>query len=651
MTALAGIIEAESDAEAARLVGLMLDAQALYGPHSRGLTTVESSAFGRCLYRTLPEDAYDRQPLFASPITFVADVRIDNREELARSFPIENPSELSDSRLFFKAYWSWGLKFLDRVVGDFAAAIWNSAAGELTLVRDASGQRPLHYLAGRGLTAFASVPQGLAALPQVGTSLNHAALTEFVADIPRRGASSYFDHIRRVEPGQVVTIRGERITRHFYARRPSRELRLPSEAQYVEAYRELLDQAVKARLRGAGECVASHLSGGLDSSAVASTAARILAREGGRVIAFTSGPREGFERRAVRDRIADETALAGTVAARYNNMEHVTVRSRSRSLLSLTARDALRYAEPLGLPFNQTWWSAIHDEARERGLRVLLTGENGNWASSAGAVATLSEFIHRRRFATWAREAASLLGQGPRVRGLLIGSFAPWLPRPLWKWLYRRTYGRDASAVGVQLLAAGEKSSRAASLADDARRARPERSEYAERWRAMQATDPGNFRKGVLAGWGLDERDPTADRRLIDFCFSVPPEILVGRGSTRRLARLALADRVPAEVIHGPRGYQAADWFEQVDRPSLCAEVERLRALPRRSGSIFDFDALLALAESWPEDGWEQASVVQSYRLGLLRAIAAANFEAGIATQSRATPDALAVAGADGYAG
>ncbi len=41
------------------------------------------------------------------------------------------------------------------------------------------------------------------------------------------------------------------------------------------------------------------------------------------------------------------------------------------------------------------------------------------------------------------------------------------------------------------------------------------------------AMDWGEYRKGVLGGWGLDKRDATADTRLIEFCLSLPLDLLL----------------------------------------------------------------------------------------------------------------------------
>src|SRR5439155_11182972 len=94
---------------------------------------------------------------------------------------------------------------------------------------------------------------------------------------------------------------------------------------------------------------------------------------------------------------------------------------------------------------------------------------------------------------------------------------------------------------------------------------RPWRDGIALRLASINWIDPGNYNKGTLGGWGIDVRDPTADRRLIEFCLSVPTEQFFRGGVLRALGRDALADRVPPEVLNETRrGLQAADWHEGV---------------------------------------------------------------------------------------
>jgi asparagine synthase (glutamine-hydrolysing) len=212
-----------------------------------------------------------------------------------------------------------------------------------------------------------------------------------------------------------------------------------------------------------------------------------------------------------------------------------------------------------------------------------------------------------------------------RLRGVLACSVGPWVPSGIMSSLRDISAGDGRLASSKSLISpewqanlAGASELRPASI-DGSRRTR---------WKMLQQRESGNYRKGTLARWGVDERDPTGDRRLAEFCLSLPPEQLLKGGVNRYLARSALADRLPADVINAPRGYQFADWYENVDRAGLLRLVDRASA---GAGDVLDLPRLRALAESWPLDGrWDSLAVIYAYRLTLLRGLAAGAFAAEV---------------------
>lgn len=625
MTALAGYWGFDGQSDSAAAVAAMLAAQSGYGPHDQSSRVAGGAALGRGLYRLTDEDRFDRQPLVhPDGWVMVADVRIDNRDELSGPLGAGPIAEMSDSELAFRAYDKWGERLVDHVIGDYALAIWDPRRERILLVRDPTGQRPLHYHLGANFVAFASMPVGLHALAGVPSALDRHQLTEFVADIPRSGTATFFEGVARVEPGHVTTLtRGGAASRNYW-HMPTSEIRFARQSDYVEAFREQLDRATRARLRGAGSLVGAHLSAGLDSSAVAATAARLLGADGA-VLALTSAPRSGFDGPVPRGRIADESPFAAATAALYPNMEHQSVRSEGRSPLALLARDPALFEEPMGLPCNQVWWTAVNDVARARGVRVMLTGEFGNLSMTAGGVVMLSEFLRTGRWGRWLREASAFRGaEGPRWRGILSSSFAPWIPVRLWRAITRAIQGPNVASEGVQMLRPELREAMIERALLDGRNGRPERDERMVRWKILQGADPGSFRKATLRRWGIDERDPTADRRLVEFFFSLPTEQFLSGGVTRRLAREALADRLPPQVLNGPRGYQGADWFEWLDPADVRATLAALEAGDRVG--LLDFPRLHALADSWPSEGWERFDVIARYRMAFLRAVSAQRF-------------------------
>src|SRR5262245_33969500 len=153
MTALAGLWRFDDRPNAAEGCARMLAAQEIYGPHDGAQCCDGSIALGRRLMRILPEDAYDRQPLLGGKGRFilVGDVRLDNRDELtdALQIPRSQACTLCDTAILLAAFEQWEEGCLERLVGDYAFAVWDGARRRLLLARDPLGQRPLHYHRGK----------------------------------------------------------------------------------------------------------------------------------------------------------------------------------------------------------------------------------------------------------------------------------------------------------------------------------------------------------------------------------------------------------------------------------------------------------------------------------------------------------------------
>lgn len=636
MSALAGVWnftgKPGSDGACARIMA----AQAMYGPHDSAQWDAGEISLGRRLFRLLPEDQYDWQPSVGGEgrFTLVADLRLDNRDELAAALRIapDRARTMADSAVLLGAWEAWGENCVDRLVGDYAFAIWDSKERKLSLARDPLGMRPLHFHRAASFFAFASMPKGLHALPEIPRAPDEDRIAEFLVLMPEKGTQSFFRNVERVEPGHMTTVTkaGVLHRRHWEPQR--KPLRLSSAEDYAEGMRHHFEAAVRATLRGTNGTVATHLSSGFDSSTVTATAARLLDGTG-KVVAYTSVPREGFDGAAPRAREGNEGTIAAITAARYPNVEHVLVHNNRTSPLANLDRLFVLFDRPILNPCNHVWVSAINDAIRSRNIGVLLTGQMGNMSISYGGETLLPQLIRSGRWLRWAREASGLArNRHMRWIGVLGQSFGPFVPSTLWRWANRYLMNRGVdvgtySGVNPSRLKELDLASRASGRALDLNY-RPRRDGFETRLWVMRRVDIGNMRHGTLAGWGIDQRDPTTDRRLIEFCLNIPEEQLLSNGNNKAVARIAFADRLPQAVLDSRhKGYQAADWHEGLAtaRAELRDEVERLGAIAPAATAI-DLPRLGKLIEDWPAGGWETSDVISQYRLKLLRGIAVGHF-------------------------
>src|SRR5262249_47554498 len=210
MTALAGLWRFDGRPDTAENCARMLAVQKLYGPDHGAQWLDNSVALGRRLMRVLPEDVFDRQPLIGGEgrYVLVADVRLDNRDELTDALRISasQARTLCDAAILLAAIERWDESCVEHLVGDYAFAAWNGARRRLVLARDPLGQRPLHYHRDNKFFAFASMPKGLHALPDVPYAPDEDRIAEFLMVIPETRTKSFFVGIERVEPGHVVTL-------------------------------------------------------------------------------------------------------------------------------------------------------------------------------------------------------------------------------------------------------------------------------------------------------------------------------------------------------------------------------------------------------------------------------------------------------------
>ncbi|MBI3676005.1 MAG: asparagine synthetase B [Proteobacteria bacterium] len=637
MTAIAGMWRFDGRPDAGQACTRMLASQAIYGPHDNAQWDDDFIAMGRRLYRTLPEDIYDKQPLIGGGgrYVLVADIRLDNRDELISALNIsaDTARAMADSQVLLAGIEKWGDGAVERLVGDFAYACWDREKRRLTLARDFIGQKPLHYHCGGKFFAFASMPKGLHTLPDIPFAPNEERIAEFLTLMPETGSGTYFRGIERVEAAHIVIVTQEGITARKYWNPTRERLKLANSGEYIEAFRAHFDSAVRLRLRGAGNKVAAHLSAGLDSSSVAATAAQLMRPSDGKVVAFTSVPREGYDTSGVTDRLGDEGPLSAATAAMHPNMEHVFIRAGSRSPLQDLDRYFYLFERPMLNLCNGSWIVAINDAIRERKIPVLLTGQFGNMTISYNGHELLPELLLRGRWISLARESAAAMSRGTMSwRGVLSQTFAPFVPSWMWQGI-NRLVGRPGWDLKTYTAIKQERLEQLDLKALARERDldfsyRPRADGFEARMWVLGRVDLGNYHKGTLAGWGIDQRDPTADKTLVEFTLAVPTEEFFKNGLPRALARTAFKDRLPAAVLEQKKkGYQAIDWHEGLAaaRAQLAEEIERMQDSAPATTAL-DLARMRKLVENWPTGGWNESEVMHPYRLALLRGISTGHF-------------------------
>lgn len=238
-----------------------------------------------------PEDQPDRYAM-----TFNGEIYnyVELREELkglGYTFHTEG-----DGEPIVVGYHHWGKDVVNHLRGMFGIVIWDTHTKTMFAARDQFGIKPLYYATTEAGTVFASEMKCILEMAaEIGLELNldRRAIEHYVDLQYVPEPESLHANIRRVESGCTVTLRpGEDVVaeRYFKPRFPVQQVKQGEGQQLFNRIAEALEDSVAKHMR-ADVTVGSFLSGGIDSTAIATLAKR----HNPDLLTFTTGfEREGY---------------------------------------------------------------------------------------------------------------------------------------------------------------------------------------------------------------------------------------------------------------------------------------------------------------------------------------------------------------------
>jgi len=657
MSGLGAIVMRDGAPVADAALARIESALRLHGPDRQARKALGEAGLVACLMLGFsPEDRYERQPLHAEPgLHLVLDGWIANRDEIEPALGLEpaRARTMADSALALAAWRQWGEGALDRLDGAFTLVIWDEAARRLTAARSVRNAPPLHWHENGERFVLATTANAIHALGDVPRELDEVKFADSLVLNYNDAERSFFKEIRRLRMGSVMTLNagGGVAVRRYFDLREVPPVRFARDEDNVAAGNELLERAVRRSLR-ANETPAMMLSSGLDSTAVAVCAIEQLRAIGGDrfpLISFTSVPEPGWSGQALyRGASGDESGLVRELAAIYPEIEANFVDCAGMDFSTWLDQMFLLGEVPPRAVNNLTWYVEIMRQARQRGKRVLLSGESGNGSFSLSGVGMFPQLARRGRWLTLWRQIRAL---GYRRRAMLRPlagyTLVPLLP-PRAGRLLRLLMGDGEAHGHVVRSAIRPDYARAIGLADRMRETGFDDTfapPPADAMRAALMFDSGVGEEarcvamGAQALTGVQVRDPLADRALVAFCAGLPVEQLLWDGVDRRLARRIMAGRVPDAILRAPYGEQGADASERITRrlPEIASELEEARADPMLARAV-DIDRLQAIVRNWPDKqprGTANHADYQLIRYGLPRVLATMRYAQWVSGANR----------------
>ncbi|HRV95311.1 MAG TPA: asparagine synthase-related protein [Anaerolineae bacterium] len=284
MSGLVGMINLDGAPIDRTLLQQLTQAIAYRGPDRQEIWCDGPVGLGHTLLRTTYESLHERQPCsLDGQVWITADARIDGRSELIKKLNAKGcqvTESSPDVDLILSAYRVWGSQCVDYLLGDFAFAIWDSGRQQLFCARDHFGVKPFYYAQVANHLIFSNTLNCIRRHPAVSNRLNDLAIADFLLFSCNYDLSTtVFAEIQSLPPAHYLTWTAKtlRINRYWSVPVIDSPLKYRHKGDYIDHFRELLNQAVADRLRT--DSVGVFMSGGLDSPAVAATARELLAKQ------------------------------------------------------------------------------------------------------------------------------------------------------------------------------------------------------------------------------------------------------------------------------------------------------------------------------------------------------------------------------------
>jgi asparagine synthase (glutamine-hydrolysing) len=461
----------------------------------------------------------------------------------------------SDTEVLLKAYIRWGENCLEKLNGMFTFAIADANSGHLFLARDRLGIKPLYYASFPGGMAFSSEISSLRCCSLVKTDLDFTYIPYYLMHSFFPGEHTPFTCIKKLPAGHYLLVRNGKLEIQCYWDIEEKYLQYEvhrASKTDIEELSELIREAVEMQTVS-DVPIGALLSGGLDSSVIASAAASYLPCQ---LHTFTVGFRNSDN--------PDETTLAARTAAHYQTNHHE---------IHISPDDLLAHYELVlshfGQPFADCSALPTYLIARfaRNFVKTVLSGDGGD--EQFGGYRNYRRFLQLRRF------YSLIPGRGARkmVAGP-AGAFARQLLRTVHPRLGKRLeYYSDslkqAPAFLYEYLFQSMNLTAMATLVGD--RLQPFLSAIAVHppgWR-----EPKRHLDGVMLHdlknylpddvlWkvdmmsmavGLEVRVPLLDHRVVEKAVSLSWKDKVSWRQTKTLLRRLSTTKLPPPVVAAPK--------------------------------------------------------------------------------------------------
>lgn len=285
-----------------QIISIMNDETSHRGPDSSGIVCVMNAALAHRRLSII-DIAGGGQPMSRTignrTAIIIYNGELYNTPEVRKQLKEEGIqcTSTSDTEVLLMSYFAWGTKCVEKLVGIFAFAIYDTLENKLFCARDRFGVKPFFYTLKDGMFILASEIKSILAHPHIKAELDRDGLCEIFGLSPARtNGCGVLKGIKELEPAHTLVLTKEsmKIARYYDITARKHNENLKDTIMHVK---QLVQNSIETQLVSDVE-LGCFLSGGLDSSIISSIAAENYRQKGKRLKTFSieyEGNRENFK--------------------------------------------------------------------------------------------------------------------------------------------------------------------------------------------------------------------------------------------------------------------------------------------------------------------------------------------------------------------
>jgi asparagine synthase (glutamine-hydrolysing) len=498
-------------------------------------------------------------------------LRIDYREDLAAHLGIDRGQTAlyTNGQLLLMAYQKWGQNCVSYLYGDWAFAIYDKNKNTLFFARDQLGVSALFYTTYNNRIYFTSDLNLFKAISDLPLQVNKEELLRFSLRFIGMGAgATFFEGVHKLEHSHCLSFNAQRQSQKikYWELMDIPELRYQTDDQYAEQFHEIFERAVQTRMPKQTQ-TGILLSSGYDSTAVAAFAAAHLRKDKKQLYSFTSVPAYLSE---IPDHIkfkTNEQPLVEEFASGIPNLVTSFGGFKDTCISDMLLSEGnCDLNHPLIIP-NTIWLDGFFQQAKEKGIGLMLNGQQGNvfiswngpylhsalflqckWQSLFKEIGAISKNQQVSRYTAFKWHVygaikAKAISARERILGLKkysLVSSGPLNDRYLrdldWERFEKETHWIPGFSS-------------------------PKSSRNVRQSLLKFSLNTTNYRWHALAQrHQIGIADATSDIKLANFSFGVPENLWYKEGVKRFLYRKTFTKEIPTSILNSPHRWQSADY-------------------------------------------------------------------------------------------